>query len=409
MNASPAERTPHWPVWTVLAFVALWPTGAPAEAVLALGALATLIALPLRRLPLAPAAMRLATVFFLAYWLPELLSAVDALDAKRAWREAAADLRYLPFLWLVAAAVGTEASRRRLGFGLTAIVVAWCADALLQATTGWSLGGASDGARLTGIFGADNPKLGLVLAALAAFPLRWAQSRFGLPGWAVVALALGVVIGLAGARAAWLMLGLVLLLTGWRALGGGRRAVLVLLAGTLALGALGLVVSDRLADRLERTAAALSGDAAGLDTALSGRLPIWRAALAIAADHPLNGVGIRGFRVAWPDYVDAGAPQAWGEGGALHTHQWLLEVLAETGLLGLLCWLAGIAAALRAWSVADPVLRARAATPAIALIAVLFPLNTHLAVYSTFWGGVVLLLAGLYAGAIAARGGPPRA
>jgi len=32
-----------------------------------------------------------------------------------------------------------------------------------------------------------------------------------------------------------------------------------------------------------------------------------------------------------------------------------------------------------------------------------FPLNTHLAFYSTFWGGLALLLCGLYVGALYGR------
>lgn len=399
MNASPAERERDWPAWTLLAFVALWPTGAPAEAVLALGGLGALLMLASRRAALTPEAMALCGLFFLAYWLPQLFSAVDALDARRAWREVAADLRYLPFLWLTALAVATPRARRLTFTGLAAIVAVWCLDGLAQATTGFSLGGES-GARLTGIFGADNPKLGLALAVLSPFALYAAHARYGRLGWSLAALALVVVVMLAGARAGWLMLALALLATGWRSWGlrgmllGGAVAVL------LTVGA-GALFSERLAERLERTAAAFGGETGGLDHALSGRLVIWEAALRMLADYPVNGVGVRGYRVAYPDYAPEAA-QAWGEGGALHAHQWLLEVLSETGLLGLALWIAGIAGGVRAWRRADAAARIRARAPALALALALFPLNTHLAVYSTFWGGAVLLLAGLYAGALLA-------
>ena len=39
----------------------------------------------------------------------------------------------------------------------------------------------------------------------------------------------------------------------------------------------------------------------------------------------------------------------------------------------------------------------------LALAVTVFPLNTHLAFYSTFWGGLTLLLAALYAGSLLAR------
>ena len=80
----------------------------------------------------------------------------------------------------------------------------------------------------------------------------------------------------------------------------------------------------------------------------------------------------------------------------------MLEILAETGVLGLLLWLAGAAMAWRAWRYADAASRERARPAALALLVTVFPLNTHLAFYSAFWGSVLLLLAALYAGSLLA-------
>jgi O-antigen ligase len=91
---------------------------------------------------------------------------------------------------------------------------------------------------------------------------------------------------------------------------------------------------------------------------------------------------------------------AWGTGAAFHAHQIVLEVLSETGAIGLLLWLAGAALAWRAWRYADEAARERARPAMLALAASVFPLNTHLAAYSTFWGSVLLLLAALYAGSL---------
>lgn len=117
--------------------------------------------------------------------------------------------------------------------------------------------------------------------------------------------------------------------------------------------------------------------------------------------HPLNGVGARGFRQAYPacNPAPAQAP-AWGDGPAFHAHQIVLEILAETGVIGLLLWLAGAAQAWRAWRYSSLAARAQARPAMIALVATVFPLNTHLAFYSSFWGGLSLMLAGLYAGAL---------
>lgn len=429
----PAEHDPAggralaWtPAWIVLC-VALLPLPGPAEALLSLGALAVLVQLAWlaarrARLPLDLRTAWLATALFAAYWLPELLSAPDALDRGRAWKEAAADLRYLPLLWGVAIAVREPRGRRLALGGIALVALAWSADALLQALSGNSplfrslealkhlAGGgplcpasevlAPD--RINGIFGACNPKLGLVLASLSPFALDWAARRGGACGWCVAAALCGVAILLAGARAAWLVFAIVALVSGWRAL-GPQRLLGFAVAGLLAVGGIYLV-SPQLQQRVERTAMALQADAGGVDGALSGRARIWQGALCMARGHPVNGVGVRGFRHAWPGCdPEPGQAAAWGGGDALHAHQLLLELLSETGVLGLLAWLGGALVVWRSWRSADAAARRRAGPALLALTATVFPFNTHLAFYSTFWGGVLMLLAGLYAGTLHGR------
>lgn len=405
MNQLQAEPGFRWTPWVVLAFVALWPTVGPAEAVLSLGAIASMALLAWRRFHggtglLSREAWALITALFFCYWLPELFSAIDAVDRGRAWREVLLDLRYLPFLWLTAMAVAPERGRRIVFTGLGVIALAWAIDATVQAATGWSLGGANSSDRLSGIFGAGNLKLGLVLAALSPFALEAAAERFHAAGWIVAAGVLGVVILLAGSRGSWVMFGLVLLLSGWRQIGRKRLAV-VMVAGALLAGGLALAVSPQFQSRIQRSLAAFNGDRAGLDQALSGRLSVWHAALGMIDAHPVNGVGIRGFRDAYASY--AAKDDFWlahGQKGALHAHQIVLEILSETGLVGLVLWLMGLALAIRAWRWSLPAARRRARVPALALVVTAFPLNTSLAFYSTFWGGAFLLLLALFGGAL---------
>ena len=414
------------PAW-VLAFVALWPAPGYAEAVLALGALAAIVRLLQSRFRggsalLSGPAWALTTVLFFAYWLPEALSALDAADRARTLREAAVDLRYLPFLWIVAAAVANEAGRRRTFGGLAIIVGVWTLDALVQAASGtsplfWIIDSAKQAIsgrgmctaaetaavdRLSGVLGPCNLKLGIVLASLSPFALDEAGRRYGRIGWLVAATLIGLAVLLAGARAAWVAYALVLMWTGLRLLGWKR------LLGVFAFGALLLafaaVLSPPVAERLQRSTTALGGGAEGVDHALSGRTRIWSAALCMARTHPVNGVGARGFRDAFPACdASAGQRAQWGIGPALHAHQIVLEVLSETGTLGLLMWLAGAALGWRAWRYADASARDRARPAMLALAVTVFPFNTHLASYSTFWGGVLLLLAALYAGSLLGR------
>ena len=406
MNPSPPESPGfRWSPYVVLAFVALWPTVGPAEAVLSLGALTSLAILAHRRFRngtalLSREAWALITALFFCYWLPEAFSAIDAEDTARAWREVLLDLRYLPFLWLVAMAVATARGRRIVFVGLGLIAGAWALDAAVQAVTGFSLGGANSSDRLSGIFGAGNLKLGLVLATLSPFALDAAARRFHASGWFAAAMLLGSVILLAGSRASWLVFALVLLGSGWRRLGWKRLAV-SLLGGLAMASVLALAFSTQFESRIERSLAVFSGDRAGLDQALSGRLSIWHAAAGMIAEHPVNGVGVRGFREAYARYA---APDdfwlAHGQQGALHAHQVVFEVLSETGAVGLLLWLMGAALAWRAWRWSLPAARRRAAVPALALAVTAFPFNTSLAFYSTFWGGAFLLLLALFAGTL---------
>jgi O-antigen ligase len=405
----------------------LWPAPGYAEGVLALGALAGLLRLVASRFRggnalLSGPAWALTSVLFFAYWLPEAVSAIDAMDRGRALREALVDLRYLPFLWIVAAAVADDAGRRRTFGGLAIIVGAWTLDALIEAATGASplfsgidmvkhaISGhgmctaeqvaAAD--RLAGVLGPCNLKLGIVLASLSPFALDAMRRRFGRIGWLVAAVGTGIVVLLAGSRASWLTYGLVLLWTGWRTL-GRRKLLMVFALGALALVAATLVV-PQVRERIERTTHVLTADSKGVDTALSGRSRIWSAAVCMAREHPVNGVGARGFRQAFAACdPQPGVIAAWGEGAALHAHQLVLEILSETGGIGLLLWLAGAALAWRAWRYADPVARDRARPAMLALAVTVFPLNTHLASYSTFWGGVLLMLSALYAGSLLGR------
>jgi O-antigen ligase len=419
MSADPATKAPgrpvlarigrDWPALLLLAVLALLPFGRASELPMLIAAVIGLVWLLRGRLSLADPALRLAGLLWLVYWLPQLLSAFDAVAPGKAWTEVAADLRYLPFLCFAVGAQRDADARRLVAGGAAAIVLLWLLDAVLQALTGLSLGGPSDPERLSGIFGAADLKLGGVLAVLSPLLLLPALAR---SRWLAAALfvALLAVIVLAGARAAWLMLALVLVLVAGSRLPRRQALATIGLAALVALAGLLVAqqVSERVAARVERSAAALAGDEAALDHALSFRLPIWRAAWSMSAAHPINGVGVRGFRHAYAGH--APDDDRWrdfdGELGAFHAHQLVLEILSETGLLGLLIWLGGVAWAWRCWRQADAGQRGAASAAGIALVAMLFPFNTHYAIYSSVWGGLLVWLLAVWVPAL--RGGTGR-
>lgn len=401
-----ALRSPLLPFWLV---IALLPVGRSSE----LGTLLCLIGTILLfvRHPRAlhgHAGARLLLALLACYVGAALLSSFDAVAPAKSWSTTAGLLRYVPLGLYACFAIRRDDRLRALLFAVAAVVALWVADAWVQAFTGFSLGGHADAERVSGIFGADNLKLGPTLSVLAPFALWAARERWGRTGLVLAFLLLLGPVLLAGSRAGWLCYGLVALAFAWREAGSAHRfalwcglgLVLVALAGTLAWR-----TSGRFQDRMERTLAVFADEPQGLDQALTGRPAIWRASVRMLADHPWNGVGVRGFRYVYPDYAPANdhfvVEEACGVGeGACHAHQVVLEVLSETGAAGFALWLVATFLALRAWRRQGPAARARAFPVTVALAVMLFPLNTHLAFYSAWWGLLFAWLLGLWCAAL---------
>ena len=405
-----ALRSPLLPFWLV---VALLPFGRSSEFgtfLCAVGAVVCFVREPqaLRQPP-----ARLLLWLLAAYIGAALLSAFDSLAPGKSWSTVAALLRYLPLGLYACFAIRGERRLQALYVAVACVLAWWVLDAWTQAFTGWSLGGHAEAERLSGIFGARNLKLGPTLAVLSPFALWAARRRWGLPGLAVAFLLLLGPVLLAGSRAAWLCYGLVALAFAWREAGSWRRFTLYCALGAMALALAGGIAwrtSTRFEARMERTLDALHGTHRGLDEALTGRLDIWRDSVAMIAAHPFNGVGVRAFRYAYPQFAPANdhfvVAESCGEGeGACHAHQIVLEILTETGGIGLALWLAGVVLAWRAWRRAGAAARERAFPATLALGGMLFPLNTHLAFYSAWWGLLFAWLLGLWCASLCVAGG----
>ncbi|MGH8148073.1 MAG: O-antigen ligase family protein [Rhodanobacteraceae bacterium] len=401
-----ALASPLTPIWLV---VFLLPFGRSSE----LGTLICMIGAIIlfardRHALAAHAGARLVLWLWAVYFLAALISAPDAIDPSRSWNSVAAYLRFAPFAVYVCFAVRRESRLNALCVATGIVVALWALDAWVQALTGFSLGGHAQAQRISGIFGADNLKLGPVLASLSPFVLWLARRRFGRTGLIVAMLFLLGPILLAGSRAAWITYGVALLAFFWiEARTPLRFAGWILAACVVVAAAMGVAwkTSSRFDVRMERTLAALHDTRHAINYAGSGRLDIWRDAVKMIAAHPVNGVGVRDFRVAYPQYAPPGGVfvtiEACGEGnGACHPHQIVLEVLSNTGAIGLALWLAGVALAVRAWRAAGDAGRRRAFPVTVALAVTVFPLNTHLAFYSAWWGLLFWWLLALWCAAL---------
>jgi O-antigen ligase len=217
-----------------------------------------------------------------------------------------------------------------------------------------------------------------------------------------------VPILLAGSRAAWITYGIALLAFFWIEARTPLRFVAWILAACVVVAvAIGAAwkTSPRFGARMDRTVAALHDSRHAIDYASSGRLDIWRVTAKMIAAHPAVGVGVRDFREAYPRYALPNdhfvTEEACGVGeGACHPHQLLLEVLGDTGVVGLSLWLAGVVLALRAWRKVGPEARRRAFPVTVSLAVTVFPLNTHLAFYSAWWGLLFWWLLALWCAAL---------
>jgi len=397
-----ALRSPLLPYWLV---VALLPFGRSSEFgtfLCAAGAVALLVRTP-RALRGSPGA-RLLLWLLGVYIGAATVSCFGSVAPDKSWSTALALLRFLPLGLYVCLVIRGEHRLSRLYVAIACVLTWWILDAWLQAFTGWSLGGHADAERISGIFGARNLKLGPTLAVLSPFALWTARRYWGFAGLVTAfLLVLGPVL-LAGSRAAWLCYALVALGFAWRETRSWRRFALYCGLGVAMLALAGGIAwrtSTRFDARMQRTLDALHGTRHGLDEALTGRLEIWRDSVKMIAAHPIGGVGVRAFRYAYPQFAPADdhfvVAESCGSGeGACHAHQIVLEILTETGGIGLALWLAGVALAWCTWRRVGPAARERAFPATLALGVMLFPLNTHLAFYSAWWGLLFAWLLGLW-------------
>jgi O-antigen ligase len=398
-----------WPALVVLAVLVLLPVGRSAEAPLAFGAIAGLSLIwRQRKNVLRDSGAILACSLFACYWFAALLSAPISVSPEKTWSTVGILLRFLPFAVFAAMTLRDAAVWPRIIAGCAAITVLWLLDAWVQIFTGYSLAGAMSSERLSGIFGADNLKLGPVLAVMSPFVFLAARDRFGWRGLALAFAFQLMPILLAGSRAAWLMFALVTLVFAWRETKSTRHFA-AFAAAAIVVSSVAIFVAWRASPafdaRVQRSLLVLDGSQHSVDEAAAGRLRIWGTALRMIEAHPATGVGVRGFRYAYPQSAERGDAfvDMTGDEGANHAHQIVLEILSETGVVGLILWLLGAFFAVRAWLQADRTSRERAFAPALALAAMCFPLNTHLAFYSAWWGLLFWWLLALYCAALGAR------
>lgn len=216
--------------------------------------------------------------------------------------------------------------------------------------------------RAFGTFGQPNPfggfmGIALPICSLAAWGTAWqlwANWRAGNPvnaalvaqmlASAAAALLVAAALLASWSRGAWLgtaVAALVLAIALPRRLLHGALLALLAVALLVALWQTG-ILPDALVTRLTSSVVDLVAinDVRGIDAhagnyAVIERLAHWQAAVDMARDHPVFGVGLGNYSVRYAEYRLINWQLPLG-----HAHNTYLNLLAETGLVGLLAYLA---------------------------------------------------------------------
>lgn len=409
-----------WASWLALAFIALLPIRRLSEIPVAIFALSLpfLARSAAHRARLAAAA-RFVVPLFLCYWIPMLLSSFDSVVPEKSWIQTAAALRFLAAALALSALLEAPSARERLLRWSAWLLLFWAIDAFVQLVLGHDLFGIPmHPDRLNALFYDRYQFFGPTLAMLSPLVLEHARRRWRPWAWELsFALLLGAVL-ISGMRAGWLAMALVLgtymILMLRRENRQLRRALLTIPALALAVFAVSYLASPLLQERLDVSHAFATGTEQLRDTSAMERVPIFRAAVAMYRDHPVNGVGVRGYRYAYLDYAEPGdvhVAKSDGLYGASHAHNIVLEAMADTGTIGLAGLVLAYIFVLWHRRLTTPAERRDAFPFALAVFLVVFPLNSHFAIYGTYTSSLIWFLVGLWSASLrhdpAVR--PPRA
>lgn len=388
-------------VWSCLL---LLPFGRLVEVPVLLMAIAGLVLLIRRRQwVIGSPSARLFTTAYLVAWVPIVLSLPDAFDFSSSVRVALGHTRfYFSGLFIIYCIATIENHERLLRLAAWLLAV-WVVDGFVQLASGTDiLGFDASPTRINALFGDRNPKYGIMLAVLSPLLFEYARHYRVSSVFAMTAIGTTAIVLIVGTRSSWIMLAVIAV--GYFALLWLRdrripwRVMFVTVAASaLLLGAL-YTVSGRFSQRVDSALAGITSQAEVAKNAVSHRFFIWQGAINMIASHPLNGVGVRGFRDAFPAYADPDDPffNAVPPITPTHSHQLVLELLAETGLIGLLGTIIMLTLLVHAALRADVAARTRVLPYGLCLLAGYFPINTHLAIYSSYWSQVLWWLTAVY-------------
>ena len=341
-------------------------------------------------------------VLFLCIWIPLLISFYDAVNLARSSQTIFPYLRFL-FAGLF---IIQELSKDNKHFEIFIncvffIVLFWCIDASIQFFIGYNLLGFPYRAgEITGMFYPRNT-ISHVCAILSPIYFLVIFKNSNKNKWAWLSLIpLFFVILISGRRAAWLMFALssfgffiYIYLSSNDKLKISRTFVMIILIAASILTTT-IVLHQPTKERFIVTQGLFSADYEKINSATALRLTIWNTAYSIFKEHPINGIGPRGFRYVYTEFAEPDDFFLEINVPPTQPHLLILEILAETGLIGLAGFLLMLYFLIK--STRYIVNSTYGFVFLISALVAVFPFNAHMAFYGSIWSSMIWLLIAFY-------------
>ena len=328
--------------------------------------------------------MKKAAILFACIAIPGLISLVFSVNLDRSISAVFRFAAYALAAWVVLSVRIEEGDAKRIMSFLGILLVAWAVDGFVQLLTGVSLLGdplvelGEEGAIVTGSLQLG---YGATLAILSPFFLE-ALRRAGGMGVGILSLPVYAAIVMSGHQSSAVLA--LIGLAGWTMLAmrnkevGAKRQV----TGFVISAIIGLLLGVYLSV-VTGQVSTLAGAPARYQSFLF-QSQLWELSWQAFRDYWLTGVGMRGFgtyALATDASTIPGLAETW------HSHLTVLEVMSETGLVGLigygllLWWLWGY--------VQDK--RMHVAVAGLTALLAVFPLGTAVGMYSYIGGNLIFL------------------
>ena len=328
--------------------------------------------------------MKKAAMLFACIAVPGLISLLVSVNLDRSISAVFRFAAYALAAWVVLSVTIEEGDAKRIMSFLGILLVAWAVDGFVQLLTGVSLLGdplvelGEEGAIVTGSLQLG---YGATLAILSPFFLE-ALRRAGGMGVGILSLPVYAAIVMSGHQSSAVLA--LIGLAGWTMLAmrnkevGAKRQV----TGFVISAIIGLLLGVYLSV-VTGQVSTLAGAPARYQSFLF-QSQLWELSWQAFRDYWLTGVGMRGFgtyALATDASTIPGLAETW------HSHLTVLEVMSETGLVGLigygllLWWLWGY--------VQDK--RMHVAVAGLTALLAVFPLGTAVGMYSYIGGNLIFL------------------